>query len=532
MLENVRPDPENDASEIKLAFVASVAAAAAAFWLFHGLRQDDAYIAMQYARNVATGHGFVFNQGDRVFGATSPLHVLLLAGVYAIFGNVLEPAAILIGAAAVGAQAFLLFLLFRRTNTLLAWLLLGVTVSGLMGSYSYLALETNLLAALVLAAILCLEDGRELLCGVFVGLAFLCRYDAVLLVPICVATWWWRTRVIPKRMLAAALIVVAPWLTWAFWYFNAFLPQTFWAKRGVSEPFGFLRATMTEFAKAPWAMLPNRVARVFALTTPLFWLSGAFLLWRRAKQVLPLLIFGGILEIAYCLIGPPQTQFWHLYLAQMSATLAFVAGLAGWFAFEEFWKRPMLAVRKPLLTAMATFVLLTGTQGTVLFARSYPTDFWWGHRYGRYVEVSTWLRQNVASGHAVLPFEVGTIGYLSGFRMVDPFGLINKIGQFDDQIEHVDASDGWLAGVAKLAEWYHPDVLLVNSPDDGAFFEARSSFRMVKVFEWNPWSTLLVRSPDVLIDPASFDRLRAELPEQAHAIANGNLITTDAAPLR
>jgi arabinofuranosyltransferase len=46
---------------------------------------DDANIAMVYARNLAAGHGFVYNiGGERVEGFTSLLYVLLMAGVFAL----------------------------------------------------------------------------------------------------------------------------------------------------------------------------------------------------------------------------------------------------------------------------------------------------------------------------------------------------------------------------------------------------------------------------------------------------------------
>jgi hypothetical protein len=49
---------------------------------------DDAYITYRYARNIASGVGFVYNAGERVLGTTTPAYTLLmallskLAGVY------------------------------------------------------------------------------------------------------------------------------------------------------------------------------------------------------------------------------------------------------------------------------------------------------------------------------------------------------------------------------------------------------------------------------------------------------------------
>jgi len=41
---------------------------------------DDAYITYQYAKNIAHGHGFVFNVGDQpTLGTSTPLYAGLLA---------------------------------------------------------------------------------------------------------------------------------------------------------------------------------------------------------------------------------------------------------------------------------------------------------------------------------------------------------------------------------------------------------------------------------------------------------------------
>src|SRR6478752_3814627 len=59
-------------------------AIAGAVILFFGVKLrdfavDDAYITFRHAQNLAGGHGFSFNPGDKLLSTTSPLHALLLA---------------------------------------------------------------------------------------------------------------------------------------------------------------------------------------------------------------------------------------------------------------------------------------------------------------------------------------------------------------------------------------------------------------------------------------------------------------------
>jgi len=51
-----------------------------------GFPLDDAWIHFQFARNVASGHGFAFNPDVPMAGSTAPLWTLLLAGGALIAG--------------------------------------------------------------------------------------------------------------------------------------------------------------------------------------------------------------------------------------------------------------------------------------------------------------------------------------------------------------------------------------------------------------------------------------------------------------
>ena len=46
-------------------------------WRYAGYVKDDTFISMRYARNLALGHGLVFNYGDKLEGYTNFLWVLL-----------------------------------------------------------------------------------------------------------------------------------------------------------------------------------------------------------------------------------------------------------------------------------------------------------------------------------------------------------------------------------------------------------------------------------------------------------------------
>jgi len=61
-----------------------IAVLAAAYGLYHAIALawlcDDAFISFRYAQNLVSGHGLVFNVGERVEGYTNFLWTLLIAG--------------------------------------------------------------------------------------------------------------------------------------------------------------------------------------------------------------------------------------------------------------------------------------------------------------------------------------------------------------------------------------------------------------------------------------------------------------------
>src|SRR5438552_142444 len=93
-LERKTPDaqcrtPNAEYRTPRIATLAAVAGLLASFAIFaiisYRLRLytlDDAFISLRYARNLAKGHGIVFNAGERVEGYTNFLWVVILAAPF------------------------------------------------------------------------------------------------------------------------------------------------------------------------------------------------------------------------------------------------------------------------------------------------------------------------------------------------------------------------------------------------------------------------------------------------------------------
>lgn len=449
-------------------------------YLFRDLRHDDAFITFRYARNIANGLGFVFNPGgERVFGTTTPLFTLLIAGAYKLMGAAIPVFAVTVSALALGVQAFLVWRWLREQLPVTAALAAALILVGLADSHGYFALETNLTVALGLCAVEAYRSGRGKLCGVLLGLAFLTRYDACLFgLPILALTR--RTeakRVIPVILLGA--LVAVPWLVFATLYFGTPLPHTLGAKLGMTSFHRYVGATLRYGSELPGLEVPFAIRIV-----PLLALSahGLLVLFRRCPPLFWFAVQAVVLTTVYAAIGSPSGHTWHVYGAVLAFRLTLVAGSFGWL--EE---RKQVDVRWLLGVGWALAAVLCFRLEHL--AKSYANDFWLGDRHRRYEEVAKYLDQNIPKNLVFLSSEVGTLGYLTDDRMIDPYGLINWTNDWP----HTYRPEAYAA----LVVHYKPDLILLDTPEmasELALNAPSEHYRVVKVFAWNrPWSTLAIR---------------------------------------
>src|SRR5688572_8374570 len=75
---------------------------------------DDAYISFRYAENLAAGRGLVYNEGERVFGSSTPLYVLWLTALRLLAPGELATAAVRANAIAFVVAALLAGRLVRQ----------------------------------------------------------------------------------------------------------------------------------------------------------------------------------------------------------------------------------------------------------------------------------------------------------------------------------------------------------------------------------------------------------------------------------
>lgn len=258
---------------------ALLAGAAVLAWLAR-FANDDAFISFRYARNLAEGHGLVFNTGERVEGYTNFLWTLLMA-VPHIAG--IDP---VVFCFAIGPLLAALTLFFTgraalaatgsKPASLLVVALLAIHPSFL--AWATGGLETQLVTMLLAAIVwLMLEAaprdspaiGRNVALSLLAAAALMTRLDSAIVVSIALAAvawreWTARAGVRNGRLRLAALAgplaaLMIAWFYWKWHYYGGLLPNTYQAKVGDGglwpQGFVYLIVFFNSYLLWPFALL-------------------------------------------------------------------------------------------------------------------------------------------------------------------------------------------------------------------------------------------------------------------------------------
>jgi arabinofuranosyltransferase len=376
---------------------------------------DDAWISLRYARNFVEGHGLVFNPGERVEGYTHPLWVLLDALIVAthvppklvlsLLGVVCWIAAALAtrraardSGASAEAQMF--------AGAIVAFAAMGV-FWGLAG------LETAAFAWVLVEAVRLTRSAvrgqsRGNAAGVIFGLACLLRPEGALALVIVIvvsivaapregtgrpALWT------AGRVLAGSVITYAPWQLFRVVYYDALLPNTFFAKSG-GDPRWLLERGATYLLET-------------AAKGPLVPLALAIAVAPRALRRLEVLAPAAV---AFALVG------WTLWVGGdylpfgrfVVPTLPLLAlAVAG--TIDELLARSSVAVAR----SMGFGACLAGLLGHFGDTRVRAFD----NATQRYRAAAAWLRDRAPSDALIATPAAGIIGWIGKTRVLDEFGL-------------------------------------------------------------------------------------------------------------
>ncbi|HPF35949.1 MAG TPA: hypothetical protein P5571_10205 [Candidatus Krumholzibacteria bacterium] len=397
--------------------------------LYRGWLVDDAWISWRYARNLAAGHGPVYNVGEMVEGYSNPLWVLLGSGAIRL-GSPPEQATFWIAAAAALGAMLLAAGQVRRARPQSEWapvLAAGaLAVAAAWARHAGNGLETTLFATLVLVL-------ASLVSAPVSGAA-----RATAMVTVALAVAWLRPEGVAYVGAAAAAQLwgggrgdgarrgraLVPWLvvglalaaSLAFRWrlYGSLVPNTYYAKMtgtggGLVDGVQYV----ADFAREGCGLLLPALAAV-PLVLGTLGRTGAVML-------------GAVLLAAGFAVGAGGD--WMLHYRFLAPALPPLAVLAGLGAADL----AVLARRAGRTTALAgalTTLLLIAALGLAnaelaLWRRTAPARAAGQERVMVYHEAGRWLAEHTPPGALVAASDIGAVGETSARPILDMFGLVD-----------------------------------------------------------------------------------------------------------
>lgn len=415
------------------------------FAVFSGQIWEDYFITFRSSRNLAEGHGLVYQIGERIHTFTSPLGVLLPAASFAVTGN--DVAALwlfrTLSALALAGAAALVVAHAREhawsRGAVWAALLLGVFEAKVV-AFSSNGMETGFL--LLFAALTWRELTRPagprvrwLALG-FAGLMWT-RPDAFVFAGAISLGWWLfgprplaaSERTGWRRWAAAMLLgglLYAPWFFWAWHYYGSPIPQTIIAKAAYT-PGGFslarifaapLRCLVTETALdglfAPiyanaggWPRDFIHVAQLLAKLAAFLWIAPGLPRATRAASFATLV--GGVYFhqiMPYPWYYGPWTLLGAIALAGAGADLA-----------KRVRPKAASLVRVVGGVTAGGALLVTVVQAECCRLQQNLIE------NGGRKQIGLWLREHARPGDTVFLEPIGYVGYFSQLKILDFPGL-------------------------------------------------------------------------------------------------------------
>ncbi len=402
----------------------------ALIWPVRGYLTDDTFIHLQYARNLAAGHGFVFNPGEHVYGSTSPLWVALLAdGIALKLDGVLWAKAL--GLAAT-LWSVVLFLQLMRRNLRMPELRALATVvwasHAWMIRWSLSGMETPLAVALVLAGFVAFTEGeqwgsRPLRTGSLWALAALTRPEAVFLLVL-----WGIFLVIDtdsrdgvRRLFYGVLppvLIYGGWLLFARVYFGTFWPNTLAAKAAGGEGWDYYWSTFIR--QAGIVGLTDAVLAGALLAALVF---GGRRLWPRRFQAQRLLpwVWVTMVPVLYILRGVPVLSRYLLPLLPILSWLA-------WRAVERWWggNNPDPAARRGAAVLGLGLAALALTQNLFTYNNLVLPQVrsWTASMHQSLIPWAEWFAAHTPASSVIAARDIGALGYYGRRQVVDLAGLV------------------------------------------------------------------------------------------------------------
>ncbi len=408
---------------------------------------DDAYITFRYARNLAEGHGLVYNPGERVLGTSTPLYALVLASLAAGLGaDRLPHYALWVNAISGGVASILVFRLASKLG--LAPLTAGLTgmlqaLSPLSIRYALGGMEICLTTALLLGSYSAHLEGRNIWRAIFGTIVVFSRLDAALAIALFIAFELLRNRRIPWTTLGMVAAAIIPAAIAAEIAYGSALPQSVLAKStsvyqspvqtnafqfayhfgglimgpavGISAKGNFLIPSELQSLLA-WALLIPQAT---------LWIVGAIAAIRLDSRWAAFFAFAPAYVLIYSVLGLMGSLVAEWYMPALFPF--YILGIA--FGVRRFFG--LLEYRGWRAGSSVVLGLFLAAELAGLNLGRKPAAGWWVprsvlvEREALYQEAAARFLSDLEANSTVAAPEIGALGYYCDCRIFDTVGLVS-----------------------------------------------------------------------------------------------------------
>ncbi len=434
-----------------------------------GYSLDDSWIYATYARNLATGHGYSFNPGEHIGGATGPLYVFLLAALYSIFRDVVLPAKAL-GILCLGAASLVTYFTMKRMDPtgavkrLLAGVLMAISPVLIWGSVAGLELPLYLLAACL--GFYFYVRGQGTLAVLAWSIGIWLRPDGLFLVAAGLLLWRGGGLRSAWKPALVALVILG-----AYFAFNeAVGGRLFPTSVGVKTHIGGDLLGRERRIVGQWLDLwgvPHRAGRfegdaVFLLPALIV---GVVRTWRRWPLLVVYLV---TFPVVFALVGQPTGQYGR-YIVYV-VPIGILLGLEG---FETFARRAFPRTRQAAFVAMGVLCVVWQIGSGWILGISHG----WNVRNinGMHRYIGETMRKANSPGDTIAVNDVGAMGYFSDCYIVDLVGLVSPPRPFPENLRHYRPK-----AMIIFPDWFQQYAAIDPQTNQVVFYDADSTYK------WSP----------------------------------------------
>jgi hypothetical protein len=391
---------------------------------------DDSLITFRYAENIASGKGFVYNEGERVLGTSTPLYTLLLALLVKL-GLPIRWMARIINIGADCLTGTIIFLFLRKFKIGVAtFAALFYVLFPRVVVWSVSGMETSLYVLFIALSLYFYHKEDFGLTSLFLGLTILTRMDGIILGLAVLVDFVRRYKKVPVKIVLGSFAVVLPWLIFSFVYFGSPIPNSVAGKKALYGD------TMWETPK--WKIFWEFLFLKTKIGWPLLALSlaGVYRVLTRVKSY-GILVLWTFLYLLFFFFSETKIHMWYyvpFYLGYLSLA---ALGLGLFFEKAEGILRKMLELSKhgkrilPSLKILGIAFLsaLCILAGLIYFRQMKHTFKAIAAEQlaleGIHKQIGLWLLENTQPNDMICAEDIGYMGYYSNRHILDQDGLVS-----------------------------------------------------------------------------------------------------------